>query len=210
MLGGSFNPLHLGHAMLADTMVKEYGVDKVLFIPTNIPPHKIINAKVSTQDRLEMLKEFCKTDEHFECEDCEIKRGGISYTVDTLEYLHKKYGENAQLCLLMGQEIASEFHKWKAPERIVDLATLYIVPRTNVCYSKLNNEIKNTPSGHYKGDFNMEFDKDTFEYPCVYLSSSMVQISSTEIRSRIENNQSYRYLVPQKVFEYIREHNLYR
>ena len=93
ILGGSFNPLHIGHAFLADSMICDYGYDKVLFVPTCIPPHKEIASGISTEHRLGLVKAFCSSVSGgiFELEPCEVERGGISYTVDTLEYIKKKY-----------------------------------------------------------------------------------------------------------------------
>ena len=93
VFGGTFNPLHVGHAMLADTIIRELGFDKVLFVPTYAPPHKEISKILPPQVRMQMIEAFCKSEGsgHFELEPCEIERGGISYTSDTLEYLTKKY-----------------------------------------------------------------------------------------------------------------------
>ena len=122
ILGGSFNPLHNGHAMLADTIVKELGYDKVLFVPTCIPPHKEIAGHITTQQRVEIVKSFCESEKsgYFEIEACEVERGGISYTYDTLSYLINKYkGQlEGKPALLMGEETAAEFHKWKNADKV--------------------------------------------------------------------------------------------
>ena len=119
VFGGTFNPLHIGHAMLADTIVKELGYDKVLFVPTYQPPHKDASKIVAAEHRMAMISRFCESEGngHFELEPCEIERGGISYTSDTLEYLTKKYeGKlSEKLAFVMGDEVAAEFHKWRNP-----------------------------------------------------------------------------------------------
>ena len=128
VFGGTFNPLHVGHAMLADTIVKELGYDKVLFVPTFVPPHKDASKIVDAKHRMAMISRFCESegDGHFELESCEIDRGGISYTSDTLEFLTKKYeGKlSSKLAFVMGDEVAAEFHKWRNPQRISELADL--------------------------------------------------------------------------------------
>ena len=130
VFGGSFNPLHIGHATVAETLVKEYGYDKVLFVPTFIAPHKEIAGCISAEHRLGMIKAFCAADGNgaFEAEDCEIKRGGVSYTCDTLEYLKTKFEKvlDGKFALVMGEEIASEFYKWKNPDKISSLADFII------------------------------------------------------------------------------------
>lgn len=217
VLGGSFNPLHIGHAMLADTIIRELHYDKVLFVPTCIPPHKEIAGAIPAQKRLEMVKVFCESEKsnHFDVEDCEINRGGVSYTFDTLKYICEKYKDEIEgkPALLMGEEIAAEFHKWKNPDLIVQLADLIIVPRYPDYFgigTANSNFAKNKPIGNYKGDFNSRFDIKSFRYPCKLLEIPMLPVSSTEIRGRIASEKSFKYLVPPSVFEYIEKNRLYR
>lgn len=211
ILGGSFNPLHIGHAMMADTIIKEYAYDKVLFVPTYFPPHKEILEKISVEQRVEMVNRFCKSvpNDVFELETCEIERKGISYTVDTIKFIIKKYKNelSQKPALLMGEEIAAEFEKWKEPKLISELAQITIFPRSE---TKNAENHKNKPVGNYKGDFNVHFDKEKFKYPFVFLDSPIVSVSSTEIRNRVAENKSFEYLVPKVVYEYIIENKLYK
>lgn len=216
ILGGSFNPLHVGHAMLAETVIKEMGYDKVLFVPACIPPHKEIKDGATTAQRLEMVKVFCMSEKSgcFELEPCEVERGGVSYTYDTLLYICEKYKDllTAKPGLIMGEEIAAEFNKWKNPEGIVELADLIIVPRKQD-YLPAKAEVqnhKNKPTGLYNGDFNTVFNKEAFAWPCRVLSEAMLSVSSTEIRTRIAEGKSFKYLVPPAVFDYIENDGLYR
>lgn len=213
VFGGSFNPLHNGHAMLADTIIKELHYDKVLFVPTFIPPHKIVNESIAAEHRLGMIKAFCASvpGNVFEAEDCEIKRGGVSYTYDTLTYLTDKYKDQLEgkLSFVMGDEVAAEFHKWKNPEGIAELADFIIThryPDAGVLESKL---VKNNPNGDYEGDFRTKFDEKKFGYPCVYLKEPLLPVSSTQVRGRILEGRSFKYLIPQAVYDYIRNNNLY-
>lgn len=211
ILGGSFNPLHIGHAMMADTMIKEYAYDKVLFVPTYFPPHKEISEKNSVEQRVEMVNRFCKSvpNDVFELETCEIERKGISYTVDTIKFIIEKYKNelSQKPALLMGEEIAAEFEKWKEPKLISELAQITIFPRIETKNAKNH---KNKPIGNYKGDFNVKFDKNAFKFPCVFLDLPVVSVSSTEIRNRVVENKSFEYLVPKSVYEYIINNNLYK
>jgi len=218
VFGGSFNPLHNGHAMLADTIIKEFAYDKVLFVPTFMPPHKIINVKVSPELRLKMLKAFCEEngDGHFELEPCEIERGGLSYTVDTLEYLTEKYKGKIEgkLAFVMGDEVAAEFDKWNKPERVSELADLIITHRSKADYSVVDKSsdaamIKNTPTGSYKGDFKVAFNKASFKYPFKYVTEPILPVSSSDIRKRIMDGKSFRYLVPEVIYRFILEYGLY-
>ena len=186
-----------------------------------MPPHKILVNGVTPQQRLEMLEEFCKSegDGHFEVEACEIERGGISYTCDTLEYLTEKYkGKlDGKLAFIMGSEVAAEFDKWYKPERIAQLADFIIVRRhpdintmEKYMYGKSQGHNANTPTGSYKGDFAVSFDADLFKYPCKILPDPMLPVSSTEIRQRVSEEKSIKYLVPQAVYKYIIEKGLYK
>ena len=213
VFGGSFNPLHNGHAMLADTIIKELHYDRVLFVPTFIPPHKIVNESISAEHRLGMIKAFCHSvpDNVFVAEDCEIRRGGVSYTFDTLTFLAEKYKNllDGKLSFVMGDEVAAEFHKWKNPEGIAQIADFIIThryPDAGVLESKL---VKNIPGKDYAGDFKARFDEKKFGYPCLYLKEPMLPVSSTQIRGRILENRSFKYLIPPAVYDYIKEHKLY-
>lgn len=214
VFGGSFNPLHCGHAMLADTIVKELNYDKVLFVPTYTPPHKIIAANVTPVQRKEMIEEFCKNhgDGHFELESCEIDRGGISYTVETLKFLMEKYKgklDNNRLAFVMGDEVAAEFDKWYCPDQISQMADLIITHRYEDIRVGQDSELNNKVAASYHGDFKVPFDKDNFKYPFIYLESPMLPVSSTDVRNRIYEKRSFRYLVPDTVFEYIIKNGLY-
>ncbi len=217
VLGGSFNPIHLGHAMLADIVLTEYGFDKILFVPTYIPPHKHINSEVLPEQRLEMVRLFCKSSclggvQKFFAEDCEILRGGTSYTVDTLSYICKKYEDElngSKPAFVMGQEVASQFYKWKEPEKISELADI-LIARRNSEKNKITAEItKNTPAGNYSEDFTDKEFLENFPYRHSFVENPDFPVSSTEIRTRIALVKSWRYLVPESVFQYIVSNNLY-
>lgn len=217
ILGGSFNPLHIGHAMLAETMIKELGYEKVLFIPTCVPPHKEIAGGVSTKDRLGMVKAFCDSvpGNVFVLETCEVDRGGVSYTIDTLKYLYAKYkGEiTGKPALLMGEEIAAQFHKWKDADKVAELSDITVVPRyPDMFGQKFDTYVQslNKPTGHFTSDFTEKFDKKTFMYPCKCLEIPILPISSTEIRARIAAGRAFKYLVPESVYEYIEKETLYK
>jgi nicotinate-nucleotide adenylyltransferase len=213
VFGGTFNPLHIGHAMLADTIITELGYDKVLFVPTFITPHKVCGGNVTSEQRLEMVKAFCASEGngHFETETCEFDRGGVSYTSDTLEFLTEKYkGQlEGKLAFVMGDEVAAEFDKWRNPEKVSSLADLIIVHRYPDVKAMESSMYENKPTGDYKGDFSVKFDLKNFNFPCIYLETPMLPVSSTDIRRRISEGKSFRYLVPPAVFDYIIENRLY-
>lgn len=217
MLGGSFNPLHIGHAMLADSVVCDLGFDKVLFVPAFIPPHKIMNKSVSDVQRFEMVKAFCdgaKKDgnDHFEAEDCEIVRKGISYTSDTLEFLSTKYRkelDGQKLCFIMGEEVASQFYKWHEPEKVASYAD-FLIARRHPDNNGIDTEgFGNKTYGDYEKDYSDDSYLKNFPYKHTFLENPVFPVSSTEVRSRIHSGKAFRYLVPREVFSYIVEKKLY-
>lgn len=211
LLGGSFNPPHIGHAMLAETMVRELHCDKVLIVPTFLPPHKVLTGAASAADRLGMVRAMCQGNSAFEADGQEVERGGVSYTVDTLEHVTNVYGDrlDGKILFVMGQEIAAEFHKWKDADRIVQLADLVIARRHPDRNGVDTTGFENQNRGDYKGGFVSDDIAATFRYPHTMLDNPMLPLSSTEIRARLSCGKSWRYLVCDGVFRYITEHGLY-
>lgn len=183
ILGGRFDPPHVGHFLVAQ-QVLDYrsDIDKVLLIPAFQHQWKPIIA--GPKDRLEMLQSFAMP--KIEISDVEIKRGGVSYSIDTIKTI--KQESNAEIFWIVGSDILSEFHKWKRAEDLLRLATFLIFPRDPHALPKA------IPAG--------------FE---VIRSEKLLttNFSSTIVRERIREGKSIKHLVPESVEEYIREHNLY-
>jgi len=186
VLGGSFNPVHIGHLALADAVHVACGYDRVLLVPANIPPHKEIAAGATTEGRLEMLKLATAGVGWLETEECEISRGGLSYTIDTLEYLSKKYASvlEGKIGLVIGEDLVEGFMKWKNPEAIASIADIIVARRPGSVTS-------------------------SFPLPHVQLVNQLLPISSSEIRECIQGGKSWRYLVPDPVYRYIIGHTFY-
>ena len=188
ILGGTFDPPHLGHLILADTVLKELNYDKVLFIPSKIPPHKNISGEVSNEDRLNMLKLSIEDDKRFSFDDYELKSEGISYTIKTLNYLYENYDIDGKIALIIGADLIKDFHKWKEPEKISELANIVAVNR---------EESDN-------------LDKENIEkYNIKVIIAPRIDISSTLIRERIKKNKAFRYFLNDKVYNYIISNKLY-
>lgn len=131
VLGGSFNPIHIGHLALADEVCTSLHYDKVIFVPSLNSPHKEMNCALLPSERLKMVRLSCKGDSRFLVEDCEILRGGVSYTYQTLEFLEKKYKNllSEKLGLILGSDLFSGFHLWKNAQEISEKATLILARR---------------------------------------------------------------------------------
>lgn len=188
ILGGTFDPPHLGHLILADTVLKELNYDKVLFIPSKIPPHKNISGEVSNEDRLNMLKLSIEDDKRFSFDDYELKSEGISYSIKTLNYLYQNYNIDGKIALIIGADLIKNFHKWKEPEKISELANIVAVNREE----------------------NDNLDKENIEkYNIKIIIAPRIDISSTLIRDRIKKNKAFRYFLNNKVYDYIISNKLY-
>lgn len=205
VLGGSFNPVHIGHLILADCVSKQLGYDKIAFVPAYDPPHKYLSMEVSAQDRLKMVELATEDDERFFAEDFEINQKGVSYTWDTISYLEKKYSGllSDKIGLIAGMDLIPDFHKWKNARLLAEKCRLIVAVR---------NEKETGYENAAKGEFAVkekDFSLETFQFPFVTVDNPFFPLSSSQIRQRIHNDEAWRYLVGEKVFEYIKERNLY-
>jgi nicotinate-nucleotide adenylyltransferase len=227
ILGGSFNPVHMGHIVLADSVCNELGYDKVLFVPALTPPHKEMGGSASPQDRLAMVHAAIAGDPRFEAEPCEIERGGISYTYDTVLYLQKKYDGRltAKIGVVLGTDLYADYGKWNHAEELSETADLILARRPSgknscsayeaeagqqddECKTESSVSVENHPVGAYDHPQTL-IPEDTFAYPHKTLVNPELGISSTDIRARIASGKQWSSLVPEPVFHYIVERSLY-
>ncbi|MBQ6779905.1 MAG: nicotinate (nicotinamide) nucleotide adenylyltransferase [Treponema sp.] len=205
ILGGSFNPPHIGHLILADTVCTQLGYDKVLFIPVFNPPHKELRHAASPKHRLEMVRKMAEEDNRFEAESCEIDRAGISYTYDTVRFLEEKYKDvlTDKIGVIMGQDLAQDFGKWEHANELADIAQLILALRpTEIRNKAFENKAKGAYT-HHENKFSID------HYPHLVLTNPEVAISSTDIRARVVHGDAWQYLVSRGVYDYIREQKLY-
>jgi nicotinate-nucleotide adenylyltransferase len=192
ILGGTFNPPHLGHLVCAQEAYVHLGLDRVMLIPTSIPPHKPIEDEPGAEHRLELCRLAVKGDERFEVSDLELRRAGPSYTVDTLEELTSRT-PNTDLYLILGGDIAAGLRDWREPERVLSLATLAVADRAGTSRAAVQEALDGLDGGDGAEFFRMP----------------TIEISSTAIRERVGAGQPIKYIVPDAVADYIREHGLY-
>ncbi len=186
VIGGSFNPPHYAHLFMAMETLCQFHLERVLFIPANIPPHKEEEGLVSAVHRLKMVELAIAGEERFQVSDMEIRRGGVSYTVDTLRELKQSYGE---IYFIAGSDSALDLPNWKEPESILQLSTFIVFERPSYPFGKV---------------------RDDFRREMVLMDSLLLDISSRELRSRIREGKPVRYLLPCSVEKYIEENSLYR
>lgn len=193
ILGGTFDPIHIGHLMIGENAYLEMGLDKVLVIPTGNPPHKDSNLISDVNLRVEMIKMSIKDNSHFEFSDIEMNRQGKVYTADTLELLKKKY-DGADLYFIMGEDSLDYFDKWHEPERIVKNATILVSCRSD------------------NGELIYKIQKMNSKYGEKFklIKTPFLDISSTDIRNRCKQSKSIRYMVVDKVADFIEKEEVYR
>ena len=188
--GGTFDPIHVGHLITAEYARELLALDQLHFVVAAVPPHKTGLPITPAEDRFEMVRRAVASNPHFLPSDVEIRRGGRSFTVDTLRELRQSLGvTREELVFLMGQDSLADFATWRQPERILELATVVAFRRPNV-------PLDGVP--------------EVFLQRIRLLETPLIEISATEIRRRVREGRSIRYLVPDEVAEYIRQRGLYR
>ena len=193
VFGGTFNPIHNAHLRLAEDVREEFSLDRVLFIPTNLPPHKSVAGEIEAVHRLRMVQLAALNNPHFECNDIELKRGGVSYTIDTVSCLYEEYGLDEKPYIIIGSDLVSEIDSWRKIDSLVRKVRFIVLKRDGFPVEK-NGSL---PGALAKSTW-YSFDKRT------------IDITSSEIRKRVMQGKSIRYLVPEVVLEYIKEKGLYQ
>ena len=194
IFGGSFNPIHYGHLMICEYIKEEMGLDKVIFIPTGNPPHKDLG--VSAEDRYEMVRLAISPNPDFEISDIETTRVNLSYTVDTIRELKKIYKEE-KLHFLIGLDSLFQLKTWKKIGDLSQEIEFVVALRPGyIDKEEINNEI--------------DFLRENFGTRINLIKTPLYEISSTDLRERIHEGKSLRYLIPKKVLDYIEESGFYK
>ncbi|MDE3133557.1 MAG: nicotinate-nucleotide adenylyltransferase, partial [Acidobacteriota bacterium] len=192
ILGGTFNPLHIGHLICAQEAYLRLALDRVLLIPAGEPPHKPLEQDPGAEHRLELCRRAVAEDPRFDVSDLEVRRAGPSYTVDTLAALNSA-APDSELFLIVGGDVAAGLPTWHQPERVLSLATLAVAKRRGTSKGSIDSALAGLRGGECTEFFRMP----------------RIGISSTEIRHRVQMQEPITYLVPEAVASYIDEHRLY-
>jgi nicotinate-nucleotide adenylyltransferase len=185
IFGGTFDPIHLGHLITAQSVKEIRELEKIIFIPAFISPHKSDIKTSSPEDRLKMIKLAIKNIPFFDYSDMEIKMGGVSYTIDTLRELKKQY---EKLEFIIGYDNIFSFHTWKDPDEILKLSTIIVLKR------------KSSHAPPFQ---------DKYYRQAVFVETRGIEISATDIRERVKHGMPINFLVPPTVMEYIYNQKLY-
>jgi len=185
LFGGTFDPIHHGHLITAQSVKEIRNLDKIIFIPSYISPHKKDVKSTPAEHRLKMIRLAIEGVDFFDCSDYEIKKGGVSFTIDTIREFKKYYDE---IEFIIGYDNIFTFHTWKDPDEIMKLARVLVLKR--------------------KSSHPITFE-DKYVRQAIFVQTRGIEISATDIRERVRKGLPIHYLVPEKVKEYIYNFNLY-
>ena len=189
IFGGTFDPPHIGHLLIAQTIIESENFERLIFVPANISPAKKGKIISSTKKRLDMLNMALIGNDNFEISDFEINKGDISYTIDTLtEFSENRNLAKKDLYFLMGSDTLREFHKWKDPKKIINLCNIIVAVRPGFTPSDIPQWILDEVH---------------------FANIPQFEISSTNIRARWRDGKTIRYMVPKDVWKYINKNGLY-
>ena len=193
IMGGTFDPIHIGHLACAEQARVAFNLDAVVFIPAGMQPFKQDKKVTSAEMRLEMCKLACATNPFFDVSAIEIEREGLTYTVDTLRQLHEYYPSNVELYFITGADAMLSIAKWHDSAAIADLAHLIAVTRPGY---EMTDEAK--------------AELDAAHFDVSYLETTALSISSSMMREWVREGKSIRYLTSLAVHDYILAKNLYK
>jgi len=214
VFGGSFNPIHLGHLLLAEDILELLRLDRILFVPASAPPHKPARGLAPAGDRYAMTELAIRGNPRFAMSDLELRRPGPSYTVDTLEALQQEGGADVAFFLLIGSETFLDLLSWRDPQRVARLARLVVIPRAESAFD---------PDGIQAQKVLAEIGQECWiRVPpplaaaepagkgVLLVAATSLPISSSDLRRRAREGRSLTYRMPEAVRAYVLEHRLYR
>ena len=197
ILGGSFNPVHVGHLTVAEGAREALGLEKVLFVPANVPPHKDAVELAPPADRLKMVRIAVEDNPHFEASDIELQRPAPSYTMDTVKILHERLEDGAEITFIIGADSVAELPAWHRIGELARICTIVPVARPGVSLEDVPALAKSIGEG------------EALALSSRLIHIPLVDVSSTEIRERVRAGRSIRYLVPEGVRAHILARRLY-
>ncbi len=209
ILGGTFNPVHYGHLRVAEEAREAMGLDRVIFMPTSITPHKADEQAAPASARLEMLRRAVSGNPYFSVSEMEMERGGRSYTIDTVRELKKKE-RDIDASLIVGNDSFNDITSWREYEELLKLASFIVVHRPGYAVKKPAEALPVELARKFWYDAGSGSFMSPFGTVITYLGTTLLDISSSDIRRRVREGGSVKYLLPPQVEELISERGLYR
>jgi nicotinate-nucleotide adenylyltransferase len=201
IFGGTFNPIHFGHLSIAEEIRTKFNLDKIIFVPTNQPPHKDPSDLVSPRQRWLMTHLATVSNPCFEVSTFEIDNGGKSYSIDTIKHFHKHFGDKVKLHFIIGADMLVEIASWKNIGEILKLCRFIVVSRPGYDVQKIFDQ-------YFLASKNMTIASELIGNILVE-DVAMFDVSSTTIRQKIKEWKSIKYLVPEPVEQFIHNQQLY-
>ncbi len=195
IIGGTFDPVHYGHLILAEQARVEAGIDGIVFMPAMVQPFKLNKEIANGEHRYAMLKAAVAGNPFFSVSKQELDAAGISYTIDTLRQCEAEYGEDTQIFFIIGTDAFLNLEKWKESEALLRDFSFIVGTRPGYKERELEEALEKV--------------KRQYQTTVIKINNSEVEISSTDIKNRISENKSIKYLLPEAVESYIYENNLY-
>lgn len=196
IMGGTFDPIHYGHLVIAEQIRENFNLDKVIFIPVGIPPHKQELKITAGEHRYLMILLATMTNPYLDVSRVEIDKREVSYTINTILELKKKYSDkHVDFYFIIGADAINTIETWKNPAELLQLCKFIAATRPGVANSNMT--------------FMIEYYKDRYQADIQTMTVSAVDISSTDIRERIACNKPIKYLLPEAVEHYIKKNGLY-
>lgn len=193
IMGGTFDPIHIGHLAIAQEAVEYKKLDKVLFIPTGNPPHKTEKEKTKAEIRLEMVKRAVEDNNFFKVDDYEVRKKEPSYSAKTMEYLKERYPES-ELYFIMGEDSLLNIESWYRYEEFLEYVVVLVAKRLGENSEILEDKVEDLKSKGYRVEI---------------VPSHYLEISATNIRGKVKNGENPKYYLKQEVYDYILEEGLY-
>jgi len=194
VLGGTFDPIHMGHLIIAEEIRGHLDLTEVLFVPAGEPWLKTNNSISPAEHRVQMVRLAIADEASFKLSTMEIERAGPSYTIDTIAQFKSQIGAGDKLFFILGWDNLMQLPQWREPSRLVQMCRLVAVPRVGYLPPDLNT---------------LEVAVPGLSQSAIMLNTPQIEISSSEIRSRVARGLSIHHLVPEPVERYIRQHGLY-
>jgi nicotinate-nucleotide adenylyltransferase len=209
-MGGTFNPVHIGHLRAAEEVAESLQLRQVIFMPSAKPPHKSTAGLVSFDHRWRMLELALHGNPLFVLSDLEHQRPGMSYSVETLAQLSSEYGEGEGLYFVLGLDAFLELPTWKSYRELFSLCHFVVVARPGFAPESLDVMLKTQVDDRYSFDSEVQGYVHPNRYVVFYREITLLDISSSNIRNLLASRSSVRYLLPDEVEHYIRQQGLYR
>ncbi len=216
LFGGTFNPIHLGHVQVVREVKAGFGLDKILIIPSALPPHKELNGVVDAEDRLEMIRLAFSDDPNFMISDVELKRSGPSYTIDTVSHFKSILPTKSTLFFIAGSDAFLEIDTWKSYRSLFNISRFIVMIRPGIDANDTGSMQKRVKEyllsrvshGYTFSPLNSNYVHPEKE-PVFLVEITLMDISSSKIRRLVKTGRSIRFLVPEKVQTFIEKRRLY-